>query len=186
MKRKIMMFKSVNSGKDIFVLIIIGVVCLSSQVAMSGTIDLTKSIQKCSEISSNQQRLSCFDQLAEPLINSSAASTANVVEKITPIVVVKTEQAKAIDDFAKEHIEKTDKQKTEEIQSIELTISELKKLIRGEWVITFENGQKWQQKDSTHLKLAVGGKVILAKGTFSAIYLKKVGSNKRMKVKRLK
>jgi hypothetical protein len=59
-------------------------------------------------------------------------------------------------------------------------------LLRGQWVLYFDNGQKWQQTDTTRIKFKVGNKVRLDKGAMGAIYLYKDGSHRSIKVKRLK
>ena len=136
--------------------------------------DLASKVKACSEIADNQTRLSCYDQL-----NDKRTSVAVVSAK--PSL---TDQQ--VDSFAKEQVKKTKAEKIKEVNTITLTIDELSKTLHGYWKITFTNGQKWQQKDSTRLKLKQGEQVTLTKGTFGAIYLKKENANKRIKVKRLK
>ena len=63
------------------------------------------------------------------------------------------------------------KKPEKDIEGITGTISNLKKLIRGQWVIYLENGQKWQQTDTTSLKLLVGDRINLEKGSFGSVYL---------------
>jgi len=187
------MLKTVGLGKYILSLVAIGAAFFSSQAVEAGSTDLNKAVQQCGKISSEKQRLTCFDQLVMPVVDSSVEPVVEVValKSITAAVVdsdsIQIEKKrKEIDDFAKDRIEKTSKQKAEEVNSIELTISQLKKLIRGGWKITFENGQKWQQKDSTRINLKVSDNVVIEKGAFGVFYLKKEGTNKRVRVKRLK
>ena len=88
------------------------------------------------------------------------------------------------DDFAKEHIKKSEKEQG--LESITSVITKLKKLIRGQWLITLENGQQWQQKDTAKLKLKVGDTILLKKAVMGAVYLYKDGSHRNIRVKRLK
>jgi hypothetical protein len=83
-------------------------------------------------------------------------------------------------------VKKTAEEKAKEIDSITLTISQLSKSPYGQWKITFDNGQRWQQKDNHKLSLKTGQRVILTKGAISSVFLQKENSTKRIKVKRLK
>ncbi len=131
-------------------------------------------LEDCVRISQDTARLACFDKLTEKLSSKSVeASTTQVI----------TQQ---VDDFSKEHIEKTAEEKANEVLSISLIVKTLKKVGRGQWKITFNNGQQWQQKDATRFKLKEGDKVTLTKGALGSVFLQKENTNKRMKVKRLK
>lgn len=172
------------------------------QAFASSDANLRHALLTCAELGNNNQRLSCFDQLVKPIVNASKKQVIKASPTVVPpvnkpedsaiIVEVKSKpsaaqlKAQQEDDFAKEHIKKTEEQKTQEIKSIELTISKLSKLMHGEWKISFENGQKWQQKDTGRIRLKIGDKVTLEKGTLGAIYLKTSNSNKSIRVKRLK
>lgn len=149
-------------------------------ITQAQTSNLAADINTCSQISQDQARLTCFDALTDK--NTLAVATAN--KSVTSEKLPLTEQQ--IDDFAKDHVEKSKEELAREINSITLTISKLTKTVRGQWKIVFENGQKWQQKDGQRLKLQVGLKVTITKGAFGAIYLHKESTNKRIKVKRLK
>lgn len=147
---------------------------LLAQPVLAKDTELAAKVQACSEINENEARLSCFDGLtnkATGVLTSEAAASLTMQQE---------------DDFAKEHVKKTAEEKANEIQSISVIITKLSKTSHGRWKITFDNGQKWQQKDSTKMKLKQGEEVELAKGAFSSIFLQKEDSNKRIKVKRLK
>lgn len=141
---------------------------------------LATKILTCSEITDNQSRLGCFDALT--------SNNNLVVDTAKPLVIDKTmlQAEQQVDDFAKEHVKKTTKELEKEIDSITLTVSKLSKTVRGQWKITFENGQQWQQKDSGTLSLQQGDEVTLTKGAFSSVFLQKENINRRIKVKRLK
>ncbi|WP_232771432.1 hypothetical protein [Colwellia sp. 12G3] len=147
---------------------------LISQSVLAKETELADKLQICGEISLDTARLSCFDQLIKK-------QSATIVEAET------TEfSAAQVDDFSKDHIKKTAEEKTNELLSISLTISKLEMTTRGQWIITFNNGQKWQQKDATKLRLKQGDQVTLTKGALSSVFLQKENTNKRIKVKRLK
>ena len=150
------------------------VTSLISQTAIAEEKNLSDRVQGCIEITQDTARLACFDQL---LSKPSAKKVEAQVAEIT---------AKQVDSFSKEHVKKTAEEKAKEIDSIILTISQLSKSPYDQWKITFENGQKWQQKDNYKLRLKIGQRVILTKGSLSSVFLQKENSTKRIKVKRLK
>lgn len=145
--------------------------------------DLVGSFSHCLKISNDEQRLVCFDQLAQNNVMASS-STKMSDESVSQKRQVKSEEAKQIDDFSKEDLKKTQEEKGPD--SITAIISNVKQLIRGEWVVYLENGQKWQQQDSARFKLKVGDSVRLKKGSMGAVYLFKEGSSRNIRVKRLK
>jgi len=147
---------------------------LLAQTVLANEIELATKVQACSQISENKARLNCFDQL------TTKPGTQVLAPKTAELTV------QEVDSFSKEQVKKTAEEKATEINRISLTISKLDKTAYGKWKITFVNGQKWQQKDSTKLKLKLGEQVILTKGALSAVFLQKENANKRIKVKRLK
>jgi len=204
MEKKKVMLKAINLKMRFLLPISLAISCFSLPVLAQQGGSLANSIQTCAKLTSDQKRLSCFDNIAAPLV---AAPIKEFVAPITePIVVQEVTEVDAVvvsskpsqtttpsqistqqeDEFAKEHLEKTAEQKAEEINSIELTIASLKKLIRGQWKISFDNGQKWQQKDSASIRLKIGDSVVLERGALGVFYLKKSGTKKRIQVKRLK
>jgi hypothetical protein len=162
-------------------------------------------LSDCMKITSDKERLTCFEKLAKrdvkPLITEKASKeTKAVLAKIEPekaqqAVEIETEEAKIvgqvelaeakkINEFSNENLQKTQAEKG--LDSITATISSLKKLMMGQWVVYLENGQKWQQKDSDRISLKVGDRVRLNKGSMGAVYLFKEGSSRNIRVKRLK
>ena len=159
------------------------VVSISSDVFADINSDLVFGLSSCSKISHDKQRLVCFDQLVQNNVTSSSlvkVSDGSVLQ----IEQVKSAEAKKIDDFSKEDLKKTQENKGPD--SITATIINVKKLIRGQWVVYLENGQKWQQQDSAKIKLKVGDHIRLKKGSMGAVYLFKEGSHRNIRVKRLK
>lgn len=152
--------------------------------------DATDGLSYCSKILNGEKRLACYDELAKKYFVSvklDEPDTHQVVQAKAPVTKVKNiiaEEKQKIDEFSKEDIIKKDEEK--ELESITSTVTSIKKLIRGELVIDLENGQQWRQKDSARISLKVGDEVILKKGALGAVYFYKVGSNRRIKVKRLK
>lgn len=152
-------------------------------VLADGANTVTEGLFDCVKVSSDEKRLICFDQLArKTLVPLSSTKVSNAVKKQQEYV--KLEETKKVDDFSKEALKKSSEEKGPE--SITATVSKLKKMIRGQWIIYFENGQKWQQKDSAKIMLSVGDVVRLKKGSMGSVFLLKEGSNRNVRVKRLK
>jgi len=144
---------------------------------------LIDGLSSCMKVSNDDQRLVCFDQFAQK--NIAPLSSTKVSNKaVSTMEQVKSEETKKIDDFAKEDLKRTEEEKGPD--SIAATISNVKQLLRGQWVVYLENGQKWQQKDSGKIKLKVGDSIRLQKGSMGAVYLFKEGSHRNIRVKRLK
>ena len=159
---------------------------LSTTVFANTSMSLTKVLSQCVDIDNDGERLACFDLLASK--NTVSLSQPIVVEALKETLIItdeiQQEEAKKIDDFSKESLKKSDADNGPD--QITAKISKLTKLIRGEWVIYFENGQQWKQTDTTKFKLSVGDIVRLEKGTFSAVYLHREGTSRNIRVKRLK
>lgn len=145
--------------------------------------DLVSAISGCSSISKDDQRLACFDKLAQSSVTLLSTTTV-INQSVSKTEQVISKETKKVDDFSKQHLKKTQEEMGPD--SISATISELNKLIRGQWVVYLENGQEWQQKDDRKIKLIVGDRVLLKKGSMGAVYLYKEGSNRNIRVKRLK
>lgn len=143
--------------------------------------DLLLNLTYCSTISSDDVRLACFDKF---LPQSAKQPVVAIVASAPSTIDNPLREQKLVNDFAKEHLKKTKEEQGP--SSLFATVSKIKKLLRGQWVIYFANGQKWQQKDKTSIKLKVGNKVRLEKGAMGAVYLYKEGSHRSIKVKRLK
>jgi hypothetical protein len=69
------------------------------------------------------------------------------------------------------------------IESVIISIDENRREIRS---FTLDNGQVWQEKAPTRLRLKEGMQIYIEKGAFSAHFLGKESSNRRIKVQRIK
>ena len=155
------------------ILVVFFVVAFSSSNIFAGTNDdLLKDLSSCSKISNEESRLHCFDNLTKS------------IKSIAKVKKNKPESKNEVDRFSKEHLKKSAEDQGPD--SIVAIISKVKQLLRGQWVIYFENGQKWQQQDSAKIKLKVGDHIRLKKGALSTVFLYKKGSNRSIRVKRLK
>ncbi|WP_440875063.1 hypothetical protein [Thalassotalea sp. PLHSN55] len=154
----------------------------SALVAPVMASSLSSQLSACVKISDGKERLACFDQAM-----ATTKTVAAIPEKkATPPVNVAAEPAETkpltkAENFGQEH-----KQVSQGLDQLELTIASIKKNSYGQYRLVSENNQVWQQKDSSHLKLRVGDKVIIKRGALSSFYLKKPESNRSIKVKRIK
>lgn len=165
--------------KNVIVFLLSVFIYLTSSVSYAkNATDLLLKLNDCSEINNDDARLVCFDKLVRP-------NTKLPVEAVVPSIVNnKSLEQREVNDFAKEHLAKN--KEKEEIASIVATVSKLDKLLRGQWVIYLENGQKWQQTDTASIRLKKDNKVYLKRGAMGAVYLYKENSHRSIKVKRLK
>lgn len=171
--------------KLFFLVIVIAI--LSSQNVYASKTNYKEELLVCSQVNDSLARLTCFDNFIEK--NNIAAANdknAQAATSLTQLPVTSQPTSQDVDDFAKEHLTKSEEELAKQINSITLTISALNKTAYGKWIVSFDNGQKWQQQDNTTLRLKKGQRAILTKGALNAIYLQKENSKKRIKVKRLK
>lgn len=147
-----------------FLALSLGVVLSLSNNAIAQESLVVKHLKNCRQIIDNEERLTCFDNLSKD--DSLAALN--------------------VETFASEQIKTTTQTASKNIESISLNINTLTKNAYGQWLITLENDQQWQQKDSVRLNLTAQQKIVISKGAFGATYLRKQDGRKRIQVKRIK
>ena len=75
---------------------------------------------------------------------------------------------------------------TEKIDQIEAVISEMRYSRTGKPIITLDNGHIWQQLDSENLRLSENDSVVIRRASLGSYLLKKAGSKRSMRVKRIR
>lgn len=160
------------------ILVSLAISVFSSHATAQDYKKLTDELSNCVKILDNSKRLTCFDTFAKQTITQQSINIKVQSETVNTI------KAQQIDDFAKDDLKKSKEEQGPD--SIIAIISKTKKLIRGQWVIDLQNGQKWQQMDSVKIKLEIGEKIRLKKGSLGSVYLYKEESNRGIRVKRLK
>jgi len=145
--------------------------------------DLASSLKQCATVSSSTERLACYDKLTQSLSTSAAKVEEKVAAAPAAVAVPKTQQKKEAE-FGDHHLKKD--KKPDELERVQFTVAKVSYSAKKKLKLTFENGQRWNQTDSETLRLKVGDKVELFKGAWSAVYLKKVGFNRKVRVKRVK
>lgn len=152
--------------------------------------DIDPLLWGCSEIGDDDKRLACFDAY----IKQKTAQKAPKSSKPAPLVLNSNgddavETVKAIpkqetpQQFGLEHKKTEEEKQVSEITSSLLKVS---KQAHNNWVFTLDNGQKWRTVESTSSKYKSGQDVIISRGMFNSFSLKKTGSNRTVKVKRIK
>ena len=158
--------------------------CLFIGASQANTIE--SSLKTCANINASAERLACYDNLANAFKTTEVKASAQATEITKPAaatpVVVSQEQKEA--EFGDHHLKKD--KKPNELERVQFTIAKISYSGKKKLKLTFENGQRWNQSDSETLRLKVGDKVELFKGAWSAVYLKKVGFNRKIRVKRVK
>ncbi|WP_441002943.1 hypothetical protein [Pseudocolwellia agarivorans] len=155
---------------------------------------LNSSIRECAKIDNHLTRLTCFDQLAKTLVTSSEKTKTHgesieadkspvLIQKENSVISTTKDKAQFIDNFGSSHLKK-DKVNDEE-QSVIFVVKSVKKNTDKKLYFTFENGQIWKQMDNVRFKIKAGEKAKLKEGALGAVYLKKLGNNRSIRVKRV-
>lgn len=167
---------------------------------------LTDVLQQCATINSDSKRLLCFDNavknilLTKPAeqVQSQTQPLAKEPEaQIAPSLAVKTpntppaEQVLASkplktleSNFGREHLKSKEVQ---EFDQVEFVVKSAKLSLRKKWRLIFENGQVWHATElATGIKFKAGDVVVIRRGVLNAFYIKKKGSKRSVRAKRIK
>ncbi len=123
----------------------------------------------CAQIENPLQRLVCFDELAANGDYQPQQSASN------------NNNSRA-DDFGKEHL-KDDNADGPDKRYVEIV--KKTKDPYGRWILQLENGQRWQQTDSTTYQLPENADYYIERGILNSFYLGRTDLNGRIKVKRI-
>ncbi|WP_281559146.1 hypothetical protein [Thalassomonas sp. RHCl1] len=148
--------------------------------------DFKSEFSTCAATKDSLSRLACYDKLAQAGELSDSVEDISLKPQSKPAGDVSAEARgkTKIDNFGKSHL--TGIASEEDDGNMFAEIDKVKELHFGKLVLTLTNGQVWRQTDSNRMSLAAGDKVELIEGMLSAIYLKKEGFNKKIRVKRIK
>ena len=75
---------------------------------------------------------------------------------------------------------------SDEIDEIEATITDLSKSSSGKFTITLDNGQVWRQTSTSTMRISEGDAVVIERASLGSFKLKKAGTKRSMKVKRVR
>ena len=147
-------------------------------------------LEACAEIEDSLERLVCYDNLAKKEQSGEKSrqdrelpeqarkgkqKAAEMREK------AQERRERASDRFGFEHKEK---EETED-ERVNVTLAEREEGPYGKWRITLKNGQVWKQTDSGYFSWE-GDAYYIERGALNSFFFGREGSNRRMRVQRVK
>jgi hypothetical protein len=174
---------------------------VASLAAGTGQADeLRDELQACRDLPSAVERLDCYDGAVDrsnqggnqqPTAAAAAPATVGAAAPVAPAAVAGTAEAAAISHeelFGQnsKEVQRTVEAATgaEGIDSLDAQVTRLQQYDYDKVVISLDNGQVWQQIDSSSLRLRVGDDVVIERAALGSFMLKKSGSNRSMRVSR--
>lgn len=154
-----------------------GIITLLALLAPSlHAAELTLQLQQCRSVASELQRLTCYDKIEI----TAANAVAQVSTGVSQMTAEETSTPAA--DFGLERKKMAQKAEAVEHLLLELKSAETNKL--GLLVFTFTNGQVWRQASKDFFTAKEGSDYQVERGLLGAFYLKKVGTNRKVRVVR--
>lgn len=137
-------------------------------------------LAKCSGIDNALKRLVCYDEVVEGSGLATAAASQSTSRAAAPETAAAEagQQAAPEKDFGRA-------KRSDEIDVLAVDIESKRKNAYGRWVITFTNGQRWEQTDSETFMLPDDGVYQIERGVFDSFFLAREGLSKRIKVRRI-
>lgn len=166
--------------------------------AFANNVDLKTQLQSCQQISDEEQRLSCFDQIVSRLdampvvvrelsadpINAAELPAAPAVMAPAAPVHAPTPQSSTPQSSTAE-FGLTKPEPAAEVDEITGIVKTAKLSKRKKLLITLENGQQWQQIDQDYLNIKSGDTCIIKRGTMGSFLLGVSGYNRTIRVRRV-
>lgn len=139
-------------------------------------------LKRCAEIGDSLERLVCYDNLAKRQKNESGKGKAKAKGKekqtLQQEVHSSSEQRFGIEHKSKE---------TESLERIEVEVVAKEEGPRGKWRIELANGQVWKQTGSTtYFPWSDQDTYYIERGALNSFFFGRDGSNRRMRVQRIK
>lgn len=171
---------------------------LTSSIGLLSSVDaneITENLKKCAEIKSDNERLSCLDELIASLPNdekifinrdervqeneknSSSSKTLSAAKGSG------ADEQNSITAEALFGIE--NKEKKIVVEKIYATVVKVIESRLRDTKYHLDNGQVWAKKDSSRLKIRNGDKVYIERGALTSFYMGTDGQNTRTRVARL-
>lgn len=163
----------------------LGLLMLTFVAPLHASSALESHIGYCQTLTSDQQRLACFDRIklttqapeAKPVTAAPAAAPA----VISPVSVVPAVAAQAAAEFGLEHKKEAPE---EQKDTLILKLTKLSKTAHGELIFTFENGQVWRQVSKETFIASAGQSYQLQRGALNSFFLSKEGQARKTRVRR--
>lgn len=175
---------------------------LLTPAAFASNVDLKTQLQSCQQISDEEQRLSCFDQIITQLDNLPtapvAAQSSDKIITSMPTRVTETTTVQSV--VATSAVSKTTVatsrnindefglKKPDPVDQLQEIVSNVKSIMldkRKKLRITLENGQQWQQIDQGYIKIKTGDRCTVKRGAIGSFLLGVEGITKTIRVRRV-
>lgn len=157
-------------------------------------------LEGCAEIEDSLERLVCYDNLAKKTqsgeksrqdreLPEQARKGKQKAAEMKEKAQERREQAQqnrkhtesSNDRFGFEHIEREETQ----TERLNVVVREREEDLYGKWRITLTNGQVWKQTDSRYFSWD-GDAYYIERGALNSFFFGREGSNRRMRVQRVK
>jgi hypothetical protein len=139
--------------------------------------NISKGVLACAGFKDKNERLICYDRLAESL----AADTQGQ----TDVKVPAPEELFGMSTDVRSSERKAAAGERESLESITQRVTGIQLARDGGAILTLENGQVWQQVDGKYLLVKVGDTVTIARAAFGTFRLSTVG-NRGARFKRVR
>lgn len=117
--------------------------------------------------------------------SSILAATADVSHSEVESSQVKTQDEKLLERFGGEEFAKNSAE-PEALNEVRFTIAELSQTLRKKQIFIFTNGQAWQNRTNTKIKVELGDEVVISEGALGSFYMQKTGLNRKVAVLRMR
>ena len=169
--------------KYIKIVLLVACVIVTSNAVKAANI--TPDLKKCASINNEKQRLQCFDDY---IIKISALKHDNITPKADVAIVSeptsdiqKTENL--VSSFGQAH---RYSKKEREFDEMEAVVKSAKRDLRKNWKIELENGQVWIEKGGDkRASFSEGDTIVIVRGIMNSFQLKKLGTKRRIRVRRI-
>lgn len=186
----------------------ISLVLTSVATSANAATTIVEQLMACRGEADSLKRLVCYDGVAAALkqnvksdtklpaasvvaapvtsANTTSPASTNGAVATAPSTTI-ANAPKAITVNAEDIFGQEAKFKSSQVDEVRYVIKSASQTHRKKWRFIFENGQKWEQKDTDRFgKFVAGEEVIIKRGVMNAFYLKKPSANRTIRVKRIK
>lgn len=167
-----------------------------SGLGQAQALALADTLQQCRAMVDNLARLTCYDKLANQMVeinqvqgikHSSAktppppADVSTVAGPAPGATIISTQAQEQTFGLTHKPV-KTDNK----ITKVAAVISSVSQDPYGKLIIALDNQQVWKQSDTDRFRLKAGDQVYVEEGAMSSFFLSKESLNKRIRVRRIK
>lgn len=141
-------------------------------------------LEQCQQLNEQQERLACSEKLLKAYESYFVSKGLPLLSAQQPSKEVKELAAKqAKDDFGREQQKLAEKKK--ELETLEATVKQVKKNAYGKLTLTLDNQQIWKLTDKGP-RIKKGDAIVIERGTLGSFFIKKAGTSRKARAKRVK